>query len=398
MQQQPKRRVPPPSPSNAPLTSRRKHWSRRRKIALILVVLIVLTPLAAGAWYVNTISNAISNAQSVAVVDLPAREDTNADEFQPGNSGPSNTAGTTNRAPKEPSTLDVARGVVSAGAGSEDTSPATVWPDKRFLNVLVLGVDTRPDGGEQNADTIIIARLDLETGAMSSVSIPRDLLVTIPGYGDWKINGAYGIGLEEDPDSRVGGVVKMRDTIEANFGIAIDEYVLIDFEGFEEVVDSVGGIDVNVPERIEDNEYPTEDYGVETFIVEAGQQHMDGETALKYARTRNADNDDQRRERQFLVLEGLLGKGQNLGTITRAGGIINAVGDAAQTSLHWDEQLALASMAFDVDSSDVNMVSLQAPLIQPGTTETGAWVYEGDLPRIAAFIESTLAGDSSPAS
>lgn len=397
MQQQSMRRVPPPPPSNRQGTSRRRHWSRRRRIALILVILIILTPLAAGAWYVNNITNAIGDAQSVAVVDLPERNETGDGEFQPGNSGTTANTEPTRNSPDEPSTLDVARGVFSAGSGGADTSPSSVWPNQRFLNILVLGIDTRPDGSEQNADVIILARLDLATGAMNSVSIPRDLLVSIPGNGEGRINAAYGIGLEEDPDNRVNGVAKIRDTIEANFGVTIDEYVLINFDGFKEVVDSVGGIEVDVPTRIEDHEYPTEDYGVETFIVEAGRQHMDGETALKYARTRHSDSDDQRRERQMLVIEALLGKGQSLGNITRVAGIVSAVGDAAQTSLHWNEQLALASIAFDIDAEQVNMANLEAPLIQPGSTENGAWVYEGDVAEISSFIELTLAGDS-PAS
>lgn len=403
MQQQ--RRVPPPTAGRKAASSRRQHWSRRRRIAFVLVALIILTPIAAGAWYANNISNAIGDAQSAAVVDLPERGDAEGagdGEFQSGNSGtPVDNAiaqAPTRKSPEEPSAMDVARGLYSAGSGGEETSPAKTWPDKRFLTILVLGVDTRGDGGDQNADTIIIARLDLQTGALNSVSIPRDLLVNIPGYGEGKINGAYGIGLEENPDSRVGGVAKMRDTVEANFGVVIDEYVMIDFEGFEKVVDSVGGIDINVPERIEDPAYPTEDYGVTTFIVESGRQHMDGVTALAYARTRNTDSDDQRRERQMLVIEALLNEGQQLGTITRVAGIIQAVGGAAQTSLHWNEQLALASIAFEVDESRINMVNLEPPLIEPGTSETGAWVYQGDIPAIAAFIESTLTGEPLPGS
>jgi LCP family protein required for cell wall assembly len=381
-------------------SSRRSHWTRRRKIAIAIVALILSTPLLAAGYYVWNITDAIGDAQDVSVMDLPERtvQRPASDDEDPGASGlaatpqagPQQPAGPSN---DNPSSFDVARGIFSAGTGGESTSPDKVWPQRDHINVMVLGVDTRPDGGDQNADVIIIARIDLEKNTMRSVSIPRDLLVDIPGHGQGKINGAYGIGVEAQPDNRVAGVAMMRDTIEYNFGLTIDDYVLVDFDGFKEVVDAVGGIEINVPTRIEDPEFPTEDYGTRTLVIEAGRQEMDGETALAYARTRHGDSDDERRERQMLVIRALFEKGRDLGTLTRVADVITAVSGAALTSLHWDEQLALASIALEMNSNGIQMRNLEQPLIQPGTAENGAWVYVGDLPAISAFIESTLAGE-----
>lgn len=385
--------------------SRRSHWTRRRKIAMVLVVLILSTPLLAAGWYAYNVADAIGDAQDVAVVDLPERSNplpprqdtaggaidgTPVSVMATPESGEVSPAESSN---DSPSSFDVARGIFSAGTGGDDTSPDSVWPDQRYLTIMVLGVDTRNDGGDQNADVIILARLDLERKTLNSVSIPRDLLVEIPGHGEGKINSAYGIGVEENPDDRVAGVVMMRDTIEHNFGIMIDDYVMVDFEGFTEVVDAVGGIDIDVPTKIVDETFPTENYGTRTLVIEEGPQHMDGETALAYTRTRHADSDDQRRERQMLVIQALFDKGTELGSVTRVADIIRAASDAAQTSFHWDEQLALASIALDMDQSRINMENLEQPMIQPGTTDSGAWVYEGDLDEISAFIESTLSGD-----
>jgi LCP family protein required for cell wall assembly len=385
-----------PSTTGPPRKSRRSYWSERRKIAIAIVLVMLCMPIAVVGWFVADVTRAIGDAQDIAVVDLPEREESETDgsgDQQPlAMETPAVTSST--RTPNEdPSSLDVARGIFSAGTGGENTSPDKVWPDKQFLNILVLGIDTRPDGSEQNADVIIVARLDLKQKTMNSVSIPRDLLVTIPGHGEGKINGAYGAGLSEDPDSRVAGVSKMRDTIEYNFGIPIDDYVLIDFEGFKEVVDSVGGIEITVPTRIEDHEYPTEDYGVRTLIIEAGHQHMDGETALSYARTRHGDSDDKRRERQMLVIQALFDKGKDLGTITRVADLITALSSAAQTSFHWNQQLALASLALNMSESNIRMMNVGQPLVQPGTASDGAWVYMGDPAAISAFIESSLSGE-----
>lgn len=380
-----------PPVANPPRVPRRSHWTRRRKVAIVLVLLILCLPFAVAGYYVKSVTNAIGDAQDVAVVDLPTRTD-NGEQPSDGVATPgSESSGRTQNS--DPSSFDVARGIFSAGTGGDNTSPDKVWPDQRFLNILVLGIDTRPDGGDQNADVIIVARVDLEQKQMNSVSIPRDLLVDIPNVGEGKINSAYGAGLAEDPDSRVAGVVKMRDTIESNFGIKIDDYVLIDFEGFTEVVDSVGGIDIDVPTRIEDDAYPTEDYGTRTLIIESGPQHMDGDTALAYARTRHGDSDDQRRERQMLVIQSLFSKGKDLGTVTKVADLITALSSAAQTSFHWNEQLALASLALNMNESDIEMAHVGQPLVQPGTSDGGAWVYVGDRDEISAFIESSLAGD-----
>src|SRR5690606_18493854 len=113
----------------------------------------------------------------------------------------------------------------------------------------------------------------------------------------------------------------------------------------EEVIDAVGGITIVVPERIEDDAYPTEDFGTTTLIIEAGKQHMDGETALAYSRTRHQDSDNERRDRQMLVIRALLDKGQSLGSVTKITGIIQAAGDTVMTSIGWDKQLALVDIA-----------------------------------------------------
>lgn len=386
---------------------RRDHWARRRKVALLVVGLIAVIPFVAAGWYARSVTNAIGDAQTQSVAQLPTRDPERhgsraaAPTQETGSNATPQPAPTEVPRPTErassgdnPSSLDITVGLIRAGTGSDNVSPREVWPDTDALTIMVLGVDSRGDGGDQNADVIIIARLDLQTQELRSVSIPRDLLVEIPGYGQGKINGAYGLGVEEDPDNRVAGVAMMRDTIEYNFGVYIDDYVMIDFDGFKEVVDSLGGIEITVPERIVDEAYPTEDYGTRTFVVEAGRQHMDGETALAYARTRHQDSDDKRRERQMLVIEAMLERGQDLGSLTRVADLISALSGAALTSFGWDQQLALASMALHFDTASVKMANLEQPLIEPGTAEDGAWVYIGDIGQISAYIESVLSGEA----
>lgn len=407
---------PQPATGLRPAPRRRNHWSRRKRIAVFLVALMILTPFVAAGMYMWNITRAIEGVQDQAVVNLPTSQMelggvshnnddrggtpvSTDDEF--GNHitediDPTATVGPEQQSSgsNNPSAMGIARDIIGTGTRTDVVRPAEVWPGKSHINVLVLGVDTRDPEGDQNADVIMVARIDFVANEVRVVSIPRDLQVEVPGHGLHKINGAYNIGVKESPDDNVAGVLMMRDTIEYNFGIPIDEFVLVDFEGFEEVIDAVGGVTVDVPERIQDDEYPTDDFGITTFVVEEGRQEMDGETALAYARTRHQDSDDQRRERQMLVLRALLDKGQSLGSVSRITQVIRAAGGAVLTSFGWDKQLALVNVALNLDQQDIVMENIKEPLVTPGTSETGAWIYVGDPEEIGDFIEQVLSGES----
>ncbi|MCA9832330.1 MAG: LCP family protein [Thermomicrobiales bacterium] len=395
-----------PPPQSMQRSSRRRHWSTRKRIALVLVMLMVMAPFVAAGYYIWDITRAIEGVQNDAVVDLPTSN------YQLGGVSQSTPVSTTSSgtpiteiatqgpqptsaSSSNPGSFKIAQDLLGTGTGADTVDPSEAWPGKSFINVLVLGVDRREDGGDQNADVIMIARLDLTNKSVRVVSIPRDLEVEVPGYGKSKINGAYNLGVKDNPNNAIAGVIAMRDTIEYNFGINIDEFVMIDFEGFESVIDAVGGITINVPERIEDDEYPTEDYGTTTLVIEAGVQHMNGKTALAYARTRHQDSDDQRRERQMDVLLALLDKAQSLGSVTRISQVISAVGDAVLTSFDWDEQLALIGVGLNLNQNTIVMESVTEPLVTPGTSEDGAWIYIGDPVEIGNFIESVLDGSYS---
>lgn len=292
---------------------------------------------------------------------------------------------------ESPSRLDITRALVDAGIAGGDPGRSSIWNGADSLYILVLGVDRRADGGDQNADVIIIARLDLIDQTLTGVSVPRDLLIDIPGVGPNKINGAYNYGVLAAPDDPVAGVAMVRDTVEHVFGVTIDGYVLVDFSGFEDVVDALGGIDVNVPYRIVDDEYPTEDYRTEVVTFEAGLQHMDGEEALKYVRTRHADSDNARRERQIEVIKSVLEQGQSLSSIANADELIVTAGGAIQTSFTLEEQLTLARIARSMAPEKVSIVTLEEPLLQSDWTSDGRWVYTADEAALREFVQAALA-------
>lgn len=310
-------------------------------------------------------------------------------------SGPSASPTESTEKVDPPSQLDVARQLVDAGIGGGDPGSSGIWEGKTELNILVLGVDRRADGGDQNADVIIIAHLDLVNHKLSGVSLPRDLQVDIPGVGPDKINGAYNYGVLASPDDPVAGVAKVRDTVESLFGIPIDGYVLVDFSGFSDVVDAMGGITVDVPYEIVDNEYPTDDYGITSIHFEPGVQEMDGDQALIYVRTRHADSDDARRQRQLDVIRAIFEQGKSISSITNADDVILSAGEAIQTSFDLEEQLTLARIAYEMSDGDIHLTTLGEPLLQAGWSQDGRWIYTGDPAAIKAFVLEAISTEGS---
>jgi LCP family protein required for cell wall assembly len=396
---------------SAPPPPNRPRWAflnnrRRKAAAAALIILSVLAlVLAVQSWRVLS---AIVDAEKSAVVPLPPRDVAIASPaadletptaasvavtpVSPADLAPTATAATQPTATAEqeqadpPSRLEVAQQLVDAGIDDGDPGKSEIWGGKAGLNILVLGVDKRADGGDQNADVIIIAHLDLINHRLAGVSLPRDLLVEIPGVGPGKINGSYNYGVLASPDDPVAGVAKVRDTIESVFGVPIDGYVLVDFSGFSEVVDAMGGITVDVPYEIVDNEYPTEDYGVTSIRFDPGVQEMNGEQALIYVRTRHADSDDARRERQLDVIRAIFNRGKSVESIANADQIILSAGGAMQTSFDLEEQLTLARVAFQMSESDISLTTLGEPILDAAWTEDGAWIYTGDPDEIKAFV------------
>lgn len=186
-------------------------------------------------------------------------------------------------------------------------APPALGKLDRTLNVLLLGSDQRPGEPVWRTDVIMIAFLDAENGRAAILSLPRDLYVNIPTRGWDRINIADFWG--EYTKYPGGGPGLIAQVIADNFGVRIDKYARVNFDGFTKIVDTLGGIDVNVPCALEDDfidaSSPT---GFRHFAVNAGLQRMNGATALMFARQRHNTGDVSRAQRQQRVLFALRDK------------------------------------------------------------------------------------------
>lgn len=246
---------------------------------------------------------------------------------------------------------------------------ASVWAFWRAIvirgpvHVLILGTDERPgEAGPFRSDTMILARFDPRVPRVALLSIPRDLWVTIPGVGENRINAAHFFG----------GPLLAKETVATLFGVPVHYYVKINFDGFVRIVDAMGGIEVEVPETLHDTNYPTPDYGVTTVHIEAGAQHMDGETALIYARSRYSTSDFDRARRQQQILAAMKAKLQDPLTWPRLPGVARAVLESVQTDMPPQEWAVLALIVWR--AGEVERYAIGPNEVIPSTTANGAAV------------------------
>lgn len=213
------------------------------------------------------------------------------------------------------------------------------------LYVLLVGSDEN-EGiiGSGRADTIIVASIDIKTKELFFLSIPRDSYVPIEGHGNDKINHAYAYG----------GIELLQQTVENLLNIPIDYYALIDFAGFEDVVDALGGVEIEVDKRMY---YQTYDGLID---IEAGVQRLDGEKALQYVRFR-ADSlgDITRVSRQQTLMKAIVHEFVENNGYWKLPQLLPAINRAVETNLSTLNMVRLAFLAKDLDLDALESATLE---------------------------------------
>ena len=236
----------------------------------------------------------------------------------------------------------IANAPLLAAAGKDPSPPA--WTGSDRLNVLLLGLDARGENSTtQNTDTMIVLSLDPVNKTAAMLSIPRDIYINRPGLLVDKINAAYAFG----------GADLARRVVDDLLGIRLNAYAIVDFDAFTKIVDSVGGVVVDVRRPVHDEAYPTADYGIERLDIASGPQLMDGPTALRFARSRHDTNDYSRAQRQQLVLSALRTRLTEGDLLRSLPAIVDRVGSAVQTNFDPANVLPLARFGSGIDGSAI---------------------------------------------
>ena len=274
--------------------------------------------------------------------------------------------------------------------GDESVWPA---PNRGRLTVLLMGVDRRPQEGEAptRSDAITLVAVDPISRTAAMLSIPRDLYVPLAQIGlvD-RINTAYVYG--EVRNLPGGGAQLARDTLTLNLGVPIQKHFIINFEGFKKAIDALGGIDIDVPNVIVDEAYPTDDYRTERLVIPAGRIHMDGELALKYVRTRHQDSDFGRLQRQQQMILAVRDKALSLDMLAQLPQLIDAAHGFYQTDLSLAEMVSLARVWSEIPRERIAVYRIDESMVQYWTTPGGGSVLIPLREVIAPIVDAFLYG------
>ncbi|MBU5212307.1 LCP family protein [Heyndrickxia oleronia] len=246
---------------------------------------------------------------------------------------------------------------------------------KGRINFLLLGIDKREGEKKSHTDTIMVAQYDPKKDDVKIISLMRDMFVDVPGYKKWKINTAFFLD----------GPELLRKTIQQNFGLDVQYYVMVDFKGFEKIVDTLApnGIEIDVEKKMSENIDVT---------LEPGLQRLNGKELLGYARFRHdAEADFGRVARQQKVINALKDEVLSVNGITKAPKLFGTIQPYIQTNMSKTDSIALLTKVLlnKPDKIETLTVPVQGAY-QPGYSDYAGSVLEVDLEKNKQAIDDFL--------
>lgn len=285
--------------------------------------------------------------------------------------------------------LLVSMHIVSLDTIASVTGSAPLSDEYGHTNILLLGQGHDEHDGKNLTDTIMVASIDpKKTKSAVLISLPRDLyFLSTEKMGKGKLNSMYRDyssylrfqkGMEEK-EASMEAIQELGQEIGRNLGMEIHYSAKIDFIGFVKGVDTLGGIDIDVPYDIVDTEFPDNAYGYETFEIRKGQQHLDGETALKYARSRHTTSDFDRSARQQQILSAVAQKAKTAKFVRDPKKIVSLmrlISEHLETTMPMNEVIGLADAAQDIERSRIIAFQLNDRNgLYDGVLEPGGFLY-----------------------
>lgn len=251
------------------------------------------------------------------------------------------------------------------------------------VNIMVLGSDYRVGGGSRT-DVMMLFSINTKKSTVSVISFPRDTYVYVPGRGMDRLNTPYAYE----------GFSLLADTMEYNFGVRPDHYILTNFYGFKSIINTLGGLNVYVGSYLSDRcDLPIQNWqGYCT--VNPGAMLMDGDTALWYVRSRHSTSDLDRTRREQEVMEAFFRRIMSLDAVTRAPELYNQFINSVETDLKIDDLLPLVGLAPKLLTDDtlIHRTLIGADLLTNYTTDAGAMVLIPDRKGIWEIIKKEVYG------
>jgi polyisoprenyl-teichoic acid--peptidoglycan teichoic acid transferase len=265
------------------------------------------------------------------------------------------------------------------------------------MNILVIGMDGRSANYERaaRADALMVVGVNFGDKTAQVLSIPRDLWIQIPEYNgnllhENRINTAYALGQTYGYPG--GGPAFQAYAISQAFGLRIDRSVVLNFSAFENAVDTIGGVDIEVSRAIYDTKYPDDEGGTLVLEIPSGWVHMDGRTALMYARTRHQDSDFGRMRRQQQVMMAVRDKLFSPEVIPVLPSLAQLVYSSVRTELSWDEVALLGCAGPQIANESITRIVIDSAMVEGFRTESGAAVLRPKMDLILPLLEAFSTG------
>lgn len=250
------------------------------------------------------------------------------------------------------------------------------------MNLLLLGTDQR-HGADRSwrTDTIIVVAIRPGLGLVAMMSIPRDLWVTIPGYGQNRINVVDYMG--ERAQGRGGGPRLLAATLQQNLGIPIHSYARVNFDGLVKIIDALGGVTVTVERPFNEIIDDADGSPQIPLRLQPGVHHLDGITALAYCRSRHGSSDMDRSRRQQQVLLAMRNAAMRPEVLPRLPALVSALSGTVETDLQPSQVLSLLKMALQFKPEAFRRQVFDYTMVRDWTTPTGAQVLLPNRTRIS---------------
>lgn len=273
------------------------------------------------------------------------------------------------------------------GLGSEKSLQGE---DEGRINILLTGMGGLGHSGPFLTDTMILVSIDTDNSKVSMLSIPRDLSVSIPGYGWRKVNSVNHYGELNNPSE---GAKYTADYMSSLLNIPIHYYVRVDFKGFEQLIDELDGLDIYVDNGFSDSQFPDNNYGYQTITFAKGWNTMNGVTALNYARSRHGNNGEssdfarsQRQQKTIKALKDKIISSKTLLSIKRITSLYKTFNENVSTNMESWEILRFAKLAKSIEDQNINTLVLDNSTngLLYSTVINGAYLL---MPKDESFYE-----------
>jgi LCP family protein required for cell wall assembly len=281
------------------------------------------------------------------------------------------------------------------------------WNGKERLNILAIGSDARPgDGSSFNTDTMIVVSIDPQTKEVAMFQVPRDTVdVPVPSnaqalwgsvYGG-RINSWYNqnrnrTDMWPGKSAEKRGMNALKAILGKLYGLDIRYYVKVDFQGFKDVVSTIGGVQINVQMPVYESLYPVAAGWMTRVYIPSGPQHMTGTEALMYARSRHraSGGDFDRGRRQQRVLVSLKEQMSVQAILANLDQLIKDVGRSVKTDIPVAQLPKLLALADGVDTKNIRSYVFSPPFYGANTIRSGAYIIEPNVPRIRNAVKDAF--------